>query len=83
MALFKNSRRFRSPGVFNGPTLADSYQTPEIGLAEGIMKLAEGVTSKLWLCFEKIFVGEWINTFVQKIYEKGATPLVGPATETV
>ena len=47
------------------------------------MKLAEGVTSKLWLCFEKIFVGEWINTFVQKIYEKGATPLVGPATETV
>ena len=26
---------------------------------------------------------KWINTFVQKIYEKGATPLVGPATETV
>ena len=26
---------------------------------------------------------KWINTFVQKIYEKGATPLVGPATATV
>ena len=38
-----------------GPTWVDSYQTPEIGLAEGVMKLAEGVTSKLWL-WEKIFV---------------------------
>ena len=46
------------------------------------MKLAEGVTSKLWF-FEKYSLGTWINTFVQKIYEKGATPLVGPATETV
>ena len=46
------------------------------------MKLAEGVTSKLWL-WRKIFVGKMDNTFVQKIYEKGATPLVGPATETV
>ena len=46
------------------------------------MKLAEGVTSKLWL-WGKIFVGK-IDThiFVQKIYEKGATPLVGPTTET-
>ena len=39
-----------------GPTWVDSYQTPEIGLAEGVMKLAEGVTSKLWL-WGKIFVG--------------------------
>ena len=82
MTLFKNCKRFRSPGVFNGPTLADSYQTPEIGLAEGVMKLAEGVTSKLWL-WGKYSLEKWINTFVQKIYEKGATPLVGPATETV
>ena len=29
----------------------------EIGLAEGVMKLAEGVTSKLWL-WGKIFVGK-------------------------
>ena len=40
-----------------GPTWVDSYQTPEIGLAEGVMKLAEGVTSKLWLWGE-IFVGK-------------------------
>ena len=46
------------------------------------MKLAEGVTSKLWL-WGKYLLEKWINTFVQKIYEKGATPLVGPATETV
>ena len=65
-----------------GPTWVDSYQTPEIGLAEGVMKLAEGVTSKLWL-WGKIFVGNMINTFLQKIYEKGTTPLVGPPTETV
>ena len=58
-----------------GPTWADSYQTPEIGLAEGVMKLAEGVTSKLWL-WGKYSLEKWINTFVQKIYEKGATPLV-------
>ena len=64
-----------------GPTWADSYQTPEIGLAEGVMKLAEGVTSKL--CLKIYSLEKWINTFVQKIYEKGATPLVGPATETV
>ena len=38
-----------------GLTWADSYQTPEIGLAEGVMKLAEGVTSKLCF-FERIFV---------------------------
>ena len=31
----------------------------------------------------KYSLEEWINTFEQKIYEKGATPLVGPATETV
>ena len=31
--------------------------TLEIGLAEGVMKLAEGVTSKLWL-WGKIFVGK-------------------------
>ena len=40
-----------------GPTWVDSYQTLEIGLAEGVMKLAEGVTSKLWL-WGKIFVGK-------------------------
>ena len=40
-----------------GPTWVDSYQTPEIGLAEGVMKLAEGVTSKLWP-WGKIFVGK-------------------------
>ena len=45
------------------------------------MKLAEGVTSKLWL-WGKYLLEKWINTFVQKIYEKGATPLVGSATET-
>ena len=39
-----------------GPTWVDSYQTPEIRLAEGFMKLAEGITSKLWL-WGKIFVG--------------------------
>ena len=33
-----------------GPTWVDSYQTPEIKLAEGVMKLAEGVTSNLWFC---------------------------------
>ena len=65
-----------------GPTWVDSYQTPEIKLAEGVTKLAEGVTSKLWL-WGKYSLEKWINTFVQKIYEKGATPLVGPATETV
>ena len=65
-----------------GLTWADSYQTPEIGLAEGVMKLAEGVTSKL--CFlKKYSLQKWIHTFVHKIYEKGATPLVGPATDTV
>ena len=65
-----------------GPTWVDSYQPPEIGLAEGVMKLPEGVTSKL-LLWGKYSLEKWINTFVQKIYEKGATPLVGPATETV
>ena len=46
------------------------------------MKLAEGVTSKL--CFLKEYsLQKLIHTFVQKIYEKGATPLVGPATEIV
>ena len=45
------------------------------------MKLAEGVTSKL--CLKIYSLEKWINTFVQKIYEKGATPLVGPATEIV
>ena len=40
-----------------GPTWVDSYQTPEIGLAEGVMKLPEGVTSKL-LLGGKIFVGK-------------------------
>ena len=40
-----------------GPTWVDSYQALEIGLAEGVMKLAEGVTSKLWL-WGKIFVGK-------------------------
>ena len=46
------------------------------------MKLPEGVTSKL-LLWGKYSLEKLINTFVQKIYEKGATPLVGPATETV
>jgi len=40
-----------------GPTWVDSYQALEIGLAEGVMKLAEGVTSKL-LLWGKIFVGK-------------------------
>ena len=65
-----------------GPTWVDSYQTLEIGLAEGVMKLAEGVTSKLWL-LKEYSLQKWIHTFVHKIYEKGATPLVGPATDTV
>ena len=49
------------------------------------MKLAEGVTSKLWL-WGKIFVGKMdkhIRAEDLRFYEKGATPLVGPATETV
>ena len=45
------------------------------------MKLAEGVTSKLWL-WGKIFV-KHIRAEDLRFYEKGATPLVGPATETV
>ena len=32
------------------------------------MKLAEGVTSKLWL-WGKYSLEKWINTFVQKIYD--------------
>ena len=32
------------------------------------MKLAEGVTSKL--CLKIYSLEKWINTFVQKIYEK-------------
>ena len=45
------------------------------------MKLAEGVTSKLGVFL--MFVGKYINIFVEKIYERGATPLVGLDTETV
>ena len=40
-----------------GPTWVDSYQALEIGLAEGVMKLPEGVTSKL-LLGGKVFVGK-------------------------
>ena len=58
-----------------GPTWVDSYQTLEIGLAEGIMKLAEGVTSELWFCAKYIFV--------EKIYKHDTTPVWGLATETV
>ena len=66
-----------------GPHGVDSYQTPEIKLAEGVMKLAEGVTSKLCFFLKEYSLQKWIHTFVHKIYEKGATPLVGPATDTV
>ena len=71
-----------------GHTFTGKQRNTEIELAEkimkleeGIMKLAEGVTSKL--CLKIYSLEKWINTFVQKIYEKGATPLVGPATATV
>ena len=65
-----------------GPTWVDSYQALEIGLAEGVMKLPEGVTSKLWL-WGKIFVGKMDKHIRAEDLRKGATPLVGPATEIV
>ena len=46
------------------------------------MKLAEGVISKLWL-WGKIFVGKMDKHIRAEDLRKGATPLVGPATETV
>ena len=53
-----------------------------IELAEGVMKLAEAVTSKPG-CIEKTKMNTRTNIFPEKIYEKDAKPFLGLATKTV